>query len=130
MAQLDTHAVIEELIASGTPKKEAEVFVKNFVIKEELSSIEKEQSQLATKMDIVKLESKVESVESRLESGLNKLESKIDGVESRLESKIDKLESKLDSGFNSINTNLKWISFLVIAVLTPILGLLIKDLFF
>lgn len=112
MAQLDTHAVIEELIASGTPKKEAEVFVKNFVIKEELSSIEKEQSQLATKMDIVKLESKIESVENRLES------------------KIDKLESKLDSGFNSINTNLKWISFLVIAVLTPILGLLIKDLFF
>ncbi len=59
-----------------------------------------------------------------------KLESKIESVENRLESKIDKLESKLDSGFNSINTNLKWISFLVIAVLTPILGLLIKDLFF
>lgn len=109
---MDTHTVIEELIASGTPKKEAEVFVKNFVIKEELSSIEKESSQLATKMDIVKLESK------------------IDGVESRLESKIDKLESKLDSGFNSINTNLKWISFFVMAIAGPMAFMLIKDLFF
>ena len=70
MAAMDTHTVIEELIASGTPKKEAEVFVKNFVIKEDLSSIEKERSQLATKMDIVKLESKIESVENRLNSSI------------------------------------------------------------
>lgn len=62
MATIDTHTVIEELIASGTPKKEAEVFVKNFVIKEELSSIEKERSQLATKMDIVKLESSIKDI--------------------------------------------------------------------
>lgn len=70
MASIDTHTVIEELIASGTPKKEAEVFVKNFVIKEDLSSIEKERSQLATKMDIVKLESKIENVENRLNSSI------------------------------------------------------------
>lgn len=62
MARIDTHTIIEELIASGTPKKEAEVFVKNFVIKEELSSIEEERSQLATKMDIVKLESSIKDI--------------------------------------------------------------------
>lgn len=62
MARIDTHTIIEELIASGTPKKEAEVFVKNFVIKEELSSIEQEYSQLATKMDIVKLESSIKDI--------------------------------------------------------------------
>ena len=112
MAAIDTHTIIEALIASGTSKEAAKVFVENFVIKEELSSLEKEQAQLATKMDIVKLESK------------------IDGVESRLESKLDKLESKLDSGFNSNNTNLKWISFFVMAIAGPIAFMLIKGLFF
>lgn len=70
MAAMDTHTVIEELIASGTTKKEAEVFVKNFVIKEDLSSIEKEHAQLATKMDIVRLESKIDGVENRLNSSI------------------------------------------------------------
>jgi hypothetical protein len=70
MATTDTHTVIEALIASGTSKEAAKVFVENFVIKEELSSIEKEQAQLATKMDIVRLESKIESAENRLNSSI------------------------------------------------------------
>jgi len=70
MAAIDTHTVIEALIASGTPKEAAEVFVENFVIKEELSSIEKEHAQLVTKIDIVRLESKIESAENRLNSSI------------------------------------------------------------
>ena len=62
MASLDTHSIITELIASGTSEKQAEVFVSRFAVKEELHSVEKDQAQLATKMDIVKLESKIDNI--------------------------------------------------------------------
>ncbi|MEA0971679.1 hypothetical protein Megvenef_01663 [Candidatus Megaera venefica] len=120
MTRIDTHAIIEELIASGALKKQAEVCVARFVLRNEIEDLER---RLATKSDLSQLR-------AELKSDLVKLESKIDGIESRLESKIDKLESKLDSGFNSINTNLKWISFIGMAIFGPITVMLIKDLFF
>lgn len=125
MALLNEHSTVKKFIKFGFTEDQAEAIAE---------AINEQNKELATKSDVALLKAEVQSVKSELKSEIQlvelKLESKIDSVESRLESKIDKLESKLDSGFNSINTNLKWISFFVMAVLTPILGLLIKDLFF
>lgn len=66
MATIDTHAIIKELIASGTPEKQAEVLVSRFVVKEELSSVEKDHSRLATKLDIMALESRINSLDTNI----------------------------------------------------------------
>jgi len=66
MATLDTHAIIKELVASGTPEKQAEVLVSRFVIKEELSLVEKDHSRLATKLDIMALESRINSIDTNI----------------------------------------------------------------
>jgi hypothetical protein len=66
MATIDTHAIIKELIASGTPEKQAEVLVSRFVVKEELSSVEKDHSRLATKLDIMGLESRINSLDTNI----------------------------------------------------------------
>jgi hypothetical protein len=125
MALLNAHSTVKKFIKLGFTEDQAEAVVE---------AVNEQNKELATKSDFAILKSEIQSIKSELKSEIQlvelKLESKIDGVESRLESKIDKLESKLDSGFNSINTNLKWISFIGMAVLTPILVRLIKDLFF
>lgn len=35
MAYFDTHTIVKELVASGTPEKQAEVFVARFITREE-----------------------------------------------------------------------------------------------
>ncbi len=56
MALIDTHSIIKELIESGTSKKEAEIFVKRFVAKDEVNWLKNE---LATKHDINELKSDI-----------------------------------------------------------------------
>lgn len=74
---IDTHLIVKELIDAGASEKQAEILVKRFVARDEVESLN---SQLATKSDILKLESAVKS-------DINRLESEIKGI----------------------NTNIKWI---------------------
>jgi hypothetical protein len=100
MSTLDTHTIVEELITANVPKKQAEVFVKRFVIKEELTDIEKEHSELATKADLLE-------VKTELKADI-----------ARLESKIEKIE-----------TNINWLKTISIANFTLLLGAVISTLF-
>lgn len=122
MKIIDTHTTVKELIAAGFPEKQAEVFVEKFVIKEELNTVEKEHSQLATKADVVKLESKIENI------GI-KLESKIDGIESRLESKIENTANGLSSGIRDLMKDINWLKTITIANFTLLLGGIITTWF-
>lgn len=74
---IDTHLIVKELIDAGASEKQAEILVKRFVARDEVESLN---NQLATKNDILKLESAVKS-------DINRLESEIKGI----------------------NTNIKWI---------------------
>ena len=56
MALIDTHSIIKELIEAGTSEKEAEIFVKRFVAKDEVNCLKNE---LATKHDINELKSDI-----------------------------------------------------------------------
>lgn len=57
MANMDTHAIIEDFITSGIPKKQAEVIVAKVITiaKNEIDSLGKEQLNLATKPDLEKI---------------------------------------------------------------------------
>lgn len=57
MANMDTHAIIEDFITSGIPKKQAEMIVAKVITiaKNEVDSLGKEQLNLATKPDIEKI---------------------------------------------------------------------------
>lgn len=68
MITLDTHAIVKDLVASGVPEKQAEVFVAKFVPKEQLGDLDE---RVATKADIVE-------VRSELKSDIAKVNSKID----------------------------------------------------
>lgn len=48
MAKINTHTVIKDLVASGVPEKQAEVFVAKFVPKEQLGDLDE---RVATKDD-------------------------------------------------------------------------------
>jgi len=52
MRAIDTHAIIKELVASGTTEKQAEIFVSTFVSKDELASLDKESLDLVTSSDL------------------------------------------------------------------------------
>lgn len=57
MAYFDTHTVVKELVASGTPEKQAEVCDARFVLNE----IEDLEHRLATKSDITELRTELKS---------------------------------------------------------------------
>lgn len=84
MAYLDTHTVIEELIASGASKKQAEVCVARFVLRNEIEDLE---HRLATKSDLseLRLGTKLDISELRTE-----LKSDISGI------KVSMAEIKTD----------------------------------
>ncbi len=79
MKHFDTLEKYEEYLAAGMSDKQARVHVKSLTETYEMS-----RDDLATKLDL-------DLVESRLESKIHQVEAKIDQVELRLESKIDKL---------------------------------------
>ena len=114
MALLNAHSTVKKFIKFGFTEDQAEAVAE---------AINEQNKELATKSDLALLKAEVQSVKSELQSELQL-------VELRLESKIDKLESKLDSGLNGINTNLKWLSFIGMAIFGPIAVMLIKGLFF
>lgn len=68
MTTIDTHTIVEELITANVPKKQAEVFVKRFVIKEELDTVEKEHSELATKADLLATKAELKTDITHLET--------------------------------------------------------------
>jgi len=103
---IDTHREVEILIAAGFEKEKAEAVVRFYMSRNE---------DAATKIDIVGLQHKVESLESKLEAKI-----------SRVESKIDNLETKLNGDIRSLGTDIKWI----MAVLLAITGMLTKLTFF
>ncbi len=97
---IDTHLIVKELIDAGASEKQAEVLVKRFVARDEVESLN---NQLATKSDILKLESDISEFKSEVRSDISDLKSEI----------------------KSINTNIKWI--ITIGVL--IVGILLKSTF-
>lgn len=93
MTTIDTHTIVEELITANVPKKQAEVLVKRFVIKEELDTVKKEHSELATKADLL-------------------------GVKTELKTDISRIESKI----SNIETNINWLKLISLANFTTVLG--------
>lgn len=79
MITLDTHAIVKDLVASGVPEKQAEVFVAKFVPKEQLGDLDE---RVATKADIVEVRSELKcdiiELRSELKSDIAKVNSKID----------------------------------------------------
>ena len=65
MPLIDTHLIVKELIDAGTSEKEAEVLVKRFAVREEISYLKNE---LATKADISKIESDVSELKSDIKA--------------------------------------------------------------
>lgn len=63
MATLDTHAIVKELIAAGTPEKQAEVFVERFMLRNEIHDLE---HRLATKSDISELRIDISSMNTNI----------------------------------------------------------------
>ncbi len=57
MANMDTHAIIEDFITSGIPKKQAEMIVAKVITiaKNEIDSLRTEQLNLAAKPDLEKI---------------------------------------------------------------------------
>jgi hypothetical protein len=106
MTTIDTHTIIKELITANVPEKQAEVFVKRFVIKEELDAVEKEHSELATKADIIRLE--------------NATKADLLATKTELKTDITRLETKVD-------TNNKWVMGLLLTVLAAVLTLYFKS---
>lgn len=60
---IDTHLIVKELIDAGASEKQAEILVKRFVARDEVESLN---SQLATKSDILKLESEIKLTNSSI----------------------------------------------------------------
>lgn len=63
MAYFNTHTIVKELIASGTPEKQAEVFVERFVLRNEINDLE---HRLATKSDISELRIDISSMNTNI----------------------------------------------------------------
>ena len=63
MARIDTHQLVKELIASGTPEKQAEVFVERYVLRNEINDLE---HRLATKSDISELRVDISSMNTNI----------------------------------------------------------------
>lgn len=59
MALIHTHLIVKELIDAGTSEKEAEVLVKRFTVREEISYSKNE---LATKAEIYELRSDIKAI--------------------------------------------------------------------
>jgi hypothetical protein len=97
MKAIDTHTIVKELTSVGASDALAEVLIARFVAKEELDVIEKEHLQLATKMDIIRLETKIESAGNRLESSIK-----------------------------GLDINIKWIMAILLAILSILIIPLIK----
>ena len=64
MANMDTHAIIKDFIASGIPEKQAEIIVAKVITiaKNEVDSLGKEQLNLATKSDMEKVRLEIRDV--------------------------------------------------------------------
>lgn len=71
---IDTHSIVKELIDTGASEKQAEVIVKRFVARDEVESLN---SQLATKADILKLESDISGFKSEVKSEINGINTNI-----------------------------------------------------
>lgn len=63
MITLDTHAIVKDLVASGVPEKQAEVFVAKFVPKEQLGDLDE---RVATKADIAEVKVEITSIKTDL----------------------------------------------------------------
>lgn len=63
MARIDTHQLIKELIEGGLPEKSSEILgkaffssnnIENFVTKEQVTHLEKEQADIKTDLAVIK----------------------------------------------------------------------------
>ncbi len=63
MALANSYSIIKELMDAGVSEKEAEVLVRRFVAKDEIEQLKNE---LATKSDVIHLESKIEVVNTNI----------------------------------------------------------------
>jgi len=85
MANIDTHAVIEELIDSGALKKQAEVCVARFVLRNEIEDLERRlatksdlsELRLGTKLDIIELRTELKSDISELKVSMAEIKADI-----------------------------------------------------
>lgn len=105
---IDTHLIVKELIEAGASEKAAEVIVKRFVARDEIESLN---SQLATKSDILKLESNIFEFQLATKSDIHKLESD-----------ISEFKSEIRSDIKGINISINWLRTISIANLTIMCG--------
>ena len=131
MLSLDTHAIVEDFIAAGMAKKQAEVLVSNIrvIIKGEIDSIEKDRQELVTKNDL-KAEAALLKNEFKSEMALLKNEFKADMVELRSEFKADmaELKTELKTEIAELRVTMKLIVGILLATFLAVFIPLLKNI--
>ena len=87
----DTLTFASNLQDAGMDEKQAKALAKGLY-----NSQDRIIENLATKIDVEKLESKIEKLDSKIDMVKQELESKIDKLDAKFDAKIDKLDSKVD----------------------------------
>lgn len=105
MALLDTHKAVEELVASGLKKKQAEVITGVF------SRLD---DQLATKSDIQSVKSEI----TNLKSDVSKLQTDVVGLKTDV--------AGLKEEVSGIKTDISWGRNLLFVILALVIGLWFK----
>jgi hypothetical protein len=103
MITLDTHAIVKDLVASGVPEKQAEVFVAKFVPKEQLGDLDE---RVATKADIVE-------VRSELKSDIAQVRAELAEVRTELKNDIAELRTELKILATQF-ANVKWVQYAIL----------------
>lgn len=106
MITLDTHAIVKDLVASGVPEKQAEVFVAKFVPKEQLGDLDE---RVATKADIVE-------VRSELKSDIAQVRAELAEVRTELKNDIAELRTELKILATQF-ANVKWVQYAILGLL-------------
>ncbi len=135
--KFDTHAAVKDLISSGFKEEQAEKIIRVVVDAKGMDfsslatkkQIDKVHSELNSKIDT--LDGKINKVHGELNSKIDKvhgeLNVKIDKVYHGLDAKIDKLEYKVESTINKAKSDLlMWIIPFMLGVLVAILGILVR----
>jgi len=120
MAFLDTHKAIERIIATGISKESAEAIVE---------SVNTKNDDVATKADIYELRTELKSDISKLEQAtkaeISELRTEVKTEISELRTEVKAEISELRTEVTAINTNVKWLMAIVLALV----GLLLRNSF-
>jgi DNA-binding transcriptional regulator GbsR (MarR family) len=84
MARLDTHRLIKNFVASGTTKKQAEIFIDaaTIIAKDEIDFLKKDYSNLATENSLSEIKSNLKKDISDIKSDVAELKTSMNWLKS------------------------------------------------